>query len=268
MDRELEYRVVLAVDIERSAGRGNTALLRIREVLATALREAFGQSGIDWAACLCEDLGDGLRVTAPAGTPKSRMIHPLVHELVARLRAHNRTAGAATRIRVRIALHAGDLWIAPDGSVAGRPLEVLARLLDAAPARRALAAAPAAVDASLIVSRHIHEETVGHGHPGIDPETFREVVVTAKEFTDAAWLQLVGRSTAVPEPVAAPEPVPHAVPEPVAVPEPEPVAAPERTAVTERPGRERSSMVNRASGHGVIYAAQHGVQHIHISRET
>ncbi|MEK8169848.1 hypothetical protein NKH77_08590 [Streptomyces sp. M19] len=72
----MEYRAILAVDIERSANRGDKALMEIRATLSEKLRAAFLASDIDWDACGRHDLGDGLRVTAPAGTPKTALIHP------------------------------------------------------------------------------------------------------------------------------------------------------------------------------------------------
>jgi hypothetical protein len=117
MEWELAYCSVLAVGIERSAGRGDPAPLAIREVLETALRESFQQSRIDWRAYRVDDLGDGLRVTTPLGTRKAALIHPLLEEVAARLRAHNRLAGPATAIRARMALHAGDLRLGPSGEV-------------------------------------------------------------------------------------------------------------------------------------------------------
>ncbi|MFD7641979.1 hypothetical protein ACFV4P_15125 [Kitasatospora sp. NPDC059795] len=239
MDWELAYRTVLAVDIERSAGRGDPALLAIRAALRAVLRESFGRSRIDWAQCRIDDLGDGLRVTAPAGAPKASLVHPLFDEVAARLRAHNRLAGPPTTIRVRMALHAGDVRLGPDGEVAGRPLEVLARLLDAPAVRTELAEAPGAV-AVLVLSEHFHEETVQPGLPGIEPEDYRQVAVHNKEFTSTAWLRTAA-ADAPAGPSAAPPAVPQAVPPPAA---------------------GASRMNNRATGHGVIYAVQNGVQHI------
>ena len=51
METQWEYRTVLAVDIEKSSGRGNTALVRNRGTLRELLRTAFGRSGVDWEAC-------------------------------------------------------------------------------------------------------------------------------------------------------------------------------------------------------------------------
>ncbi|MCX4724596.1 hypothetical protein [Streptomyces sp. NBC_01306] len=240
MDAVLEYRPLMAVDIERSGGRGDVALLRIREVLLNTLQEALKESGIDWQDCRINDLGDGLRIVAPAWAPKSRLIHPLFHELVVRLHAHNRTAAGPTRIRLRVALHAGDVWLGRAG-VAGGPLEVLARLLDARPAREALAGAPLTVPASLLVSQHFYDETVRHGYPGIDPESFRRVDVTEKEYSANAWLHLPG--AAAPTGGAA---------------APDQAVEPHRR---DRPAGQ-SKMINKASGHGVVYATQNGNQNI------
>jgi hypothetical protein len=235
MDHEPEYRALLAIDIEHSGGRGNVALHTIRDVLFSALHESLTRATIDWHTCLRDDLGDGIRLTAPAGTPKTALLHPLVHELAVRLRAHNRQAGPPTTIRVRIALHAGDVFI-NGGIVTGHPLETLARMLDAPPAKTALANAPETVPAVAILSRHFYDETVRHGYPGIDPETFHKTTFTVKEHTADAWLHL---------PLSAIPPAP--TPDPP----------------TDRP----ATMVNNATGHGTIYATQNGTQHIKITRD-
>lgn len=236
MDRQLEYRVLLAADIEQSAGRGNIALTRIREVLAASLRESVERGGIAWAGCLVDDLGDGIRIAAPPGTGKASLVHPLLHELDARLQAHNRTASASTRIRVRIALHAGEIMIASEGTAAGRPLEILARLLDSAPVRAGLRSAPESVTLAALMSQHFYEETVPHGYPGIDPHAFTPVRVSAKEYQADAWLYLPasvsmrqGRGDAV-------------VPEPPS----------------------SGSMVNTTYDNSIIYAAQNGDQYIRV----
>ncbi|WP_329547576.1 hypothetical protein OG548_28960 [Streptomyces sp. NBC_01356] len=250
MEAQWEYRAVLAVDIEKSSGRGNVALLRNRDALRTMLGEAFRRSGIDWDACVRDDLGDGLRVTAPAMTQKASLVHPLVQELAHLLREHNRSQShPTTRIRVRVALHAGEVCRTPSGEIAGSPLEILARLLDAPPARTALARAPETVPVSLLMSQHFYDETVRHGYPGIDPAAFRKVGFTLKELTADAWLHTPGWTSSQ-----------------------EPEAETETEVSTKKPAakkRDRSQgntkMVNKASGNGVIYATQNGDQHIRIT---
>jgi len=228
---------MLAVDIEHSSGRGNAPLLEIREALFTALRESVVRSEIDWETCLRDDLGDGIRMIPPAGTRKSHLIHPLIHELAVRLEAHNRTPDPSTRIRVRVALHAGDVFLGPGGEVAGQPLEILARMLDAPPTRKALARAPRTVPVSVLISQHFYDETVRHGYPGIDPDTFQKVTFTEKNYTADAWLHLPNYSL-------APQ-----------------VKPPDVTASDQPPARSKT--VNRASGNGTIYAAHNGNQNIY-----
>ena len=187
-----EYRSVVAVDIEKSSGRGNQALLTIREALKRCLSESVERSGIVWDACLVEDLGDGLRVTVPAGTARTSLIHPLIPEVVARLREHNRLHAAPGRIRVRMAMHSGDVFIGSSGVPAGSSLIVLARMLDSRACRDALAKAPQSAPLALLVSQHFYDETIAHGYVGIETDEFRRVEVEEREYTAGAWLYVPG----------------------------------------------------------------------------
>ena len=187
-----EYRSILAVDIEKSSGRGNRALLTIREAFRRCLSESIERSGITWDDCLVEDLGDGLRVTTPAGTARTSLIHPLIHELVARLREHNRMHAEIGRIRVRMAVHSGDVFIGPKGIPAGSALTVLARMLDSRACRDALAKAPESTLLALLVSQHFYDETIAHGYVGIEKDEFRRVDVEEKEYAAGAWLYVLG----------------------------------------------------------------------------
>src|SRR2546428_3561140 len=78
-----EYRAMVAVDVERSAGRGNVAMIRYQEVLFSAVREAGATSEIDVGACHWRDLGDGVLLVGPAGLPTARFIYPFTHHLAA-----------------------------------------------------------------------------------------------------------------------------------------------------------------------------------------
>jgi hypothetical protein len=249
-DYRLDYRPMLAVDIASSAGRGNVALMKIRDELFTTLRESFQRSGICWEACHHDDLGDGLRIMPPSGSPKAELIYPVLSELAIRLRTHNRTAGPTTRIRVRAALHAGELCLGPADEITGQPLEVLARMLDAQPVRTALAEAPDAATVAVLLSQHFYDETVRHGYPGIDPDDFRQVSFTAKEYTAQAWLYVPGFPSVLSTSVTS-------VPK-----------APQKAGAVSHdvgPHADRAVMVNRAEGHGTIYALQDGLQNVHVT---
>ncbi|MFD7124442.1 MULTISPECIES: hypothetical protein [Streptomyces] len=281
MEEVREYRALFAVDIVGSSGRGDVALEQIRQVLSAALHASFTRSGVDWDACLRHDLGDGMRVVAPAGTPETSLIHPLVHELTARLRAHNLLAGTPTRIRLRMALHAGSVQVGRGGTVSGRPLEVLARLLDAEPVRAALAQAPEATTA-LLVSEHFHETAVCEGRPGIEPAAFRRVDVREKEFAGSAWLhvpayggtpQAAGsvpdRTSSDPDRTpSGPDRTPSDADRTPSDPDRTPsdadrmAPAPDRTAPAPDAPAGNTKVISKASGHGVIYALGNGTMNI------
>lgn len=208
-----EYRSVLAADIAGSGGRGDEALTVIREVLFTALREALAASQIEWKECLVRDTGDGVLLILPPGVVQASLLYPLVNELAARLRARNRLASALTQVRVRLVLHAGGILLDPVGTPVGHPLEVTARLLDSAPLREALAAAGPEAPVAVLLSPHFYDETVPHGHPGIDAESFRRVTVLVKEYAGDAWLWLPPGPGALPVQPPSSDPASDPVPE-------------------------------------------------------
>lgn len=187
------YRAMLALDIEKSAGRGDVALLRNRDVLDRVAQEALAEADVTWDDCHRTDLGDGVLLVIGQDVRKAKLVHPLASGIALRLRAHNRNAAPREVIRVRMALHAGDVHIA-NGAVAGGSLEDLSRLLDAPPLRRVLAAAPKTVTVALLVSQHMYAEVVRHGYDGIDPATFFPVRFTVKETTSEAWVHLPGHT--------------------------------------------------------------------------
>lgn len=189
MIRAPEYRAVLAFDIADSAGRGDIPLKRIRDVLFAAVQEALQRSGIGLEQCRQQDTGDGVRLIMPGEAWKAQLVHPFGDALAALLRAHNLTADPSTQIKVRAAMHAGDIHFDPGGEVVGQPLEVVSRLLDAPPVREELAANDSkSAPLSVILSQHFYDETVPHGYPGIVREGFHQVAVSVKKYTAPAWI--------------------------------------------------------------------------------
>jgi hypothetical protein len=187
---KLEYRALLSVDVEKSSGRGRLPRNDVRRVLREAVTDSLARNGIAWAGCSVDDLGDGLTIAAPPGTAKADLLNAVVHDLARRLRQHNYAEGPGSRklIRVRAALHAGEVELSEDGLVTGRPLEVLARLLDAPELREALRAAPADVPLALIMSGPYYDDTVKYGSLSVLPEDFASHHVGVKEFEAEAWL--------------------------------------------------------------------------------
>ena len=186
------YHPLLACDIASSAGRGATGLQNIREALRSALSAAFAAAGLTLADCPFLDTGDGFSVVTPADLPKAGLLHPLLPELAQRIHEHNRQAQPGTQLAVRVALHAGEIHVAADGSVSGPPFEVLARLLDADQLRRAVREVTSGAPVAAILSQHFYEETVGHGYEGLDPDAFTRASVAVKAYSGEAWLWYPG----------------------------------------------------------------------------
>ncbi|WP_031525373.1 hypothetical protein [Streptomyces sp. NRRL F-5123] len=192
MNPRYEYRALLACDIADSAGRGEQRLQEIRRVLRSALSDSLGLADLDAADFTYVDTGDGCQLVAPAGLSKARLLHPLLPELGTRIRGHNRQARQDAQLRVRAAVHAGEIRIDPEGTVSGAPFEALARLLDSAPLRNAALAGTTGTPVAVILSQHFYEEAVGHGYEGLDADAFTAADVRVKKYAAQGWLWYPG----------------------------------------------------------------------------
>jgi class 3 adenylate cyclase len=218
---KLEYRALLSVDVEKSSGRGRLPSNDVRAVLRAAVADSLARNGISWAGSGIRDLGDGLTIVAPPGTAKADLLNAVIYDLALRLRQHNHAEGPGSRklIRMRAALHAGEVELNADGFVNGRPLEVLARLLDAPELREALRTAPSGTPLALIMSGHYYDDAVKYGSLSVLPEDFASRHVAVKEFTGEAWLFVPAFAARTPRTATPQSTPPQSTP-----PQPEPVA--------------------------------------------
>jgi hypothetical protein len=102
------HRTIVVVDVEGFGGRTNPDQVAVRDGLYRAMQDAFGRAGIPWDTCGHEDRGDGVFVLVPAEVPKALLAESLPPALVTALRTHNGEHPRAERIRLRMALHAGE----------------------------------------------------------------------------------------------------------------------------------------------------------------
>ena len=184
----------MVVDVERFGDRSRTNLnhLAIRKGLYKALTQAFRKSGIGWANCVSEDRGDGALILIPPDVPKTRLVTSLPAGLVAGVTRHNAGCVVPERMRLRVALHAGEVYHDAHG-VVGAAVNHAFRLAEAPALRAALSAAPGVL--ALIVSDWLFDEVVRHD-PAAVPGLYRQVRVTVKETAAVAWIR-------VPEPGSA-----------------------------------------------------------------
>ncbi len=106
-------------------------------------------------------------------------VESLPAQLVEGQREHKSTRPAPEQIRLRMALHAGEVQY-DDHGVAGAAVNLTFRLLDAEPLKSALAGSPGVL--ALATSSWFFDEVVRHS-PAADPNAYRRVRVRVKEPT-------------------------------------------------------------------------------------
>lgn len=186
-----QHCVLFAVDIAQftAAGRDDEVQLALRDALYRLLIESFDGSGIPWQSCMHEDRGDGVVVVIPAHMPTITVVDPLVEQIQLRLRRYNRLASAVAQVRLRLAVHIGEVYRDGHG-LAGKAVNDLFRMLDAPELRQAVQVSASGL--ALIVSDYLYQSVI-HGGPGnTDPSAYAEVLVRVKQFQARAWLQIPG----------------------------------------------------------------------------
>src|SRR5216683_2374732 len=130
--RPAVHRTILVVDVEGFGNhrRTNPHRVAVRDGMYLALRQAFDGAGIPWAGCDQGDGGDGVLVLVPPEVPKGLFVDSLPDELARALRAHNGAHDAEEQIRLRMALHAGEINY-DDHGMTGAAINLAFRLLDA-----------------------------------------------------------------------------------------------------------------------------------------
>jgi hypothetical protein len=141
-NRRCRHRAMFAVDIAGFSRRPAHLQALLRTVLYDIVQDACEVAGLPWRHCIHEDRGDGMFVIAAGDADFKIVLNPLAAHIGAALGAHNRTADSATRIQVRMAVHAG-FFQPDDHGITSPDLNHLFRLLDAPTLKASLATHPA-----------------------------------------------------------------------------------------------------------------------------
>jgi tetratricopeptide (TPR) repeat protein len=184
--RPAVHRTILVVDVEGFGDkrRTNTDRLSVRDGMYRAVQHAFAEAGVSWADCYHESCGDGVFVLISAEVPKGVFVESIPRELAEALHEHNATHSAAEQIRLRMALHAGEVYYDEHG-VTAESINLTFRMLDARPLKEALADSPGSL--AMIVSPWFFDEVVRHS-AGSDAATYRPVQVSVKETSAIGWI--------------------------------------------------------------------------------
>jgi len=182
---------VLAVDIVgfTRPGRDDEIRLYLHEKLYDVLERAFDGSGIPWAGCFHEDRGDGALIVIPPDVASKGIIDPLPERLRGLIRRHNHVSCQAAGIQLRAAAHIGPVEHDGHGFV-GTDLNLLFRMLDARPLRRALEGSSA--ELALMVSEAVYRSLVCRCPSLVSPEAFQQVRFQVKHTKARAWIYLPG----------------------------------------------------------------------------
>jgi hypothetical protein len=183
------HQTVCTVDIAGYGGMDRTRpnYVALRTGMYKSVQQAFAEAGIPWAECYQQDVGDSILALAPATVPKSAFAGVLPRALALALRAHNEAHPPEERIKLRLALHAGEVTYDEYGGVASQAIIHASRLLDAKPLKEALAGSPGTL--AMIVSEWFYGEVIRH-HVDHEPDAYRKVTVVVKDTTTTGWIRL------------------------------------------------------------------------------
>ena len=180
------HRTILVVDVEGfgSERRNDGHRLVVRHGMYGALKQALKRAGVEWGGCYHEDRGDGVLVLAPPEEPKAIFVESLPGELVMALAEHNDTHCQQEQVRLRMALHAGEVYFDQHG-VTAASVNLTFRLLEAPQLKAALAESSGTL--GLIASEWFFDAVIRHA-PASSPATYRPFRVTVKETTTVGWI--------------------------------------------------------------------------------
>jgi hypothetical protein len=201
----MQHRAIVVVDVASFTDPARTLLDQrtVHEGLYWILRTAFDESGIDLKGCKVEDRGDGAMVLVPPEFPKSWLVDRLPARLLACLREYNAVHTTESQIMLRVAVHAGEVYQNTNG-VVSQAVNLAFRIVDAAPAKSALAASGGML--ALIASNDFYHNVVQH-EPAADPASYRRIAVSVKQLEAVAWLRLPELPAPMPTQVQTTTPV-------------------------------------------------------------
>ncbi|HWO67935.1 MAG TPA: hypothetical protein VNO31_48655, partial [Umezawaea sp.] len=190
MDVEPISRAILVVDIEKSSDRDDPWKVVQRDVMYRVLLAALDVAGLTAEKLRIEDRGDGALVVVDSEVLP--LLHPVVDEVVERLRRYNASVGPLEWMRLRLGIHFGLVARDAYGWV-GEAVTTAFRIVNGAGVKAALLAAPRA-QSIVAVSDAVHGSVVRHGFRDLRPESYRDILDDGRKV----WIRVPGYSTPPP----------------------------------------------------------------------
>jgi hypothetical protein len=186
--RRAEHRTIVVLDVESFGDRRRTNAnqVAVRAGMYEALQQTFRATGIPWDQCYKEDRGDGVFFLAPPDIHKGLFAESFPQDLIKALNEHNLSHGGQERIRLRMALHAGEINFDDHGAT-GTALNQAFRLTDAPSLKTALAGSPGVL--AVISSEWFYGEVITNSG-ACRPDIYHPTLVDVKETRTVGWVAL------------------------------------------------------------------------------
>jgi len=185
-----EHRSCIVVDVENSSSRPDPDLMALRTALYEIVDDALARSPITPGQWVREDRGDGIMLLFASAVQKIDIVDPLLDHLVTALLRHNHGTALDKWMRLRVALHAGEVQRDQAGW-GGAALTLTFRLSAARPVKEALARAPRA-QCVIVASHEFYDSVIRHGHRSIDPANYRPIWIPLGNDSVRAWVRIPG----------------------------------------------------------------------------
>jgi tetratricopeptide (TPR) repeat protein len=133
----LVTRMMVMVDIATFGAVPDGAQLVLREQAYLAMKNAFMHARVAWDKCAVEDHGDGALILLPPRTPGNLLVDLMPDTLLSEIHAVNEALPQTGRLRLRLAMHTGEVHVGTHGMAGDAIVEVF-RMIDSDPLRQAL----------------------------------------------------------------------------------------------------------------------------------
>jgi len=181
-------RMCLAFDLERYSVGSDADQVEKQRAMMNMVRDACERGALERAHWMKQKQGDGELAVLPPGIDEAHVITALWREFREGLYRYNRHANAAARLRMRVAVHEGMVYIGDNG-FAGTAVNTVCRLRDCHEAKDALTDTDG--DMVLIASDRIYQDVIcGHDALDLPAADFVETLINIpdKHFTATAYI--------------------------------------------------------------------------------
>lgn len=189
-------RLCVAYDIAGYSSRALYAQFDAQSRLSEILAAACAAAGLDVNEYAIQQQGDGGLALLPTGgeIDDPRLIGLFLRTVAERLADINLLRSSANRVRLRVAMHEGVVFVADHGYV-GDAIVAAFRMCDAEPVRNALSGAPD-TDFVLVASDTLYQDVLRHGLHGVSGDAFVRHALNVKSFAADGWIYLPGAAAA------------------------------------------------------------------------